>query len=80
MKSIVVKDNFAFIYFNKSFFDVNSIKETITEYNDFIKTTVTELGKYYIVKCELISKEHTLDKIAREFSNYVLALENKNGL
>lgn len=78
MKRIIVKDDFAFLYLNRSFYIRRNIEETIRVYGDFVISKTTEIGdKYFIVKLKLKTSNYSLDKISREFLNYTLSLEHK---
>ena len=74
MKKIVLKDSFAFVYLNQSFYSQKSVLEAIETYKEFFKASTTSLGKYIVVKIENLS-DHPLETIANEFSNYIISNE-----
>lgn len=77
MKKIVIKDNFAFVYLNSSFYTKKAIMSALEIYKDFFKGYLSELGKYNVVKIEKLNNDFTLEALANEFLNYVLSEENK---
>lgn len=78
MKRIVFKDDFAFIYLNKKFYTRNNILNTIEIYKEFFQASITELGNYTTIKIEQINSDHTIETLAKEFSNYLIAREYEN--
>lgn len=79
MKKIVIKDNFAFVYLNSSFYTKDAINSALEVYKDFFKAQISELGKYSVVKIEKLNDDFTLEALAYEFLNYVLSEENNKG-
>lgn len=78
MKHIVVKGDFAFLYFNKHFYTKEKVKLSVKEYKDFVKSSFSEVGNYFVVKVNLISQDYPLNYICDEIFNHVLASENGN--
>ena len=81
MKKIVFKDKFAFIYLNKSFYQKNNILNTLEIYKDVVKCSMTQLGDYVTIKIERIKENYSLNILAKEFVNYLIAKQyEKNEL
>ena len=79
MKKIVIKDNFAFVYLNSSFYSKSSILSALEVYKDFFKGNLAEnVGKYNVVKIEKLNEDFSLEELANEFLNYVLSNEHQN--
>jgi len=75
MKKIVINKDFAFIYLNPNFYNKESILTTINQYKDFINSSISQLGKYYVVKIERKTNDYSLETLANEISNYILSIE-----
>ena len=75
MKKIVLKDDFAFIYLNKLFYTKELILDTIGEYKDFFKASITEVGKYIVLKIEKVNDDYPLEVLAKEYLNLLLSKE-----
>ncbi len=81
MKKIVFKDNFAFIYLNKKFYKKYNIINTLEIYNEFFKSSISEIGNYITIKIEKINNDYSLNILAKEFANYLISKEyEKNEL
>jgi len=78
MNKIIIKDNFAFLYLNKSFYDKKSIIDTIEIYTEFFKAKTEETEKYFIIKIEKINNEFSIENLVNEFLNYLLSVQNSN--
>jgi hypothetical protein len=77
MKTLVIKDNFAFIYLNKEIYSNTSVLTSISAYKDFLMASKTELGKYLTLKLETLTQEYSLEELTHEFLNYLLSVEKK---
>lgn len=75
MKKIVIKDSFAFIYLNKEFYNPVSIKISLNQYSEFVNSSISELGKYYVIKLDLMDYSFTFKEIANEITNYIMSEE-----
>ncbi len=75
MKKIVLKDNFAYVYLNMNFYSKDKILQTLNVYKEFFKSSITELGKYFVVKIEKLDENFSLEQLSKEFANYLLAQE-----
>ncbi len=73
MNKIVVKDNFAFAYLLKTFYEKDAILNSFIAYKDFLDCSYSEIGKYYIIKIKKKDKEYPLETLSHEFINYVLS-------
>ena len=73
MKTIVIKEDFAFVYFTVSFYNVDDIVDTLKIYSEFLNGSVVRIGKYFVAKLERVDDEVSLEVLSREFSNYVLS-------
>ncbi len=77
MKKIIIKNNFAFLYLNKKFYDLKIINNTLKIYKDFFKSKIIETKMYNIVKIKKINNEFDLKTLSNEFLNYLLSQNNK---
>lgn len=75
MGKLVLKDGFAFVYLNKNFYSKESILNTLKVYQEFFNAKLTEIGKYFTIKIEKINDDYSIETLAREFSNYLIAQE-----
>ena len=75
MKKIVFKDDFAFVYLSKNFYDVNVIKKTIEVYSEFVSFSFGEVGKYFVLKAIQVDLSYSLDVLVNEFLNYLVSEE-----
>lgn len=74
MKKIVFKEDFALLYLNKEFYKKKHITDSIKTYKDFLKGKISEMGNYFVIKVEPISKTE-LETASYELLNYILATE-----
>ena len=78
MKKIVYQNNLAFIYYNKQFYNQQTITTATKQYTNFINYTITQLGKYHILKLTLKpNHNHSLKTLTHEISNYILAQQHQ---
>ena len=75
MKKIVLKDDFAFVYLNKLFYTKELILDTINDYKDFFNASISEVGKYVVLKIEKKNDDYSLDVLAKEYLNLLLSKE-----
>lgn len=75
MIKTVIKDNFAFLYLNKEFYDKEPILISLKEFNEIIKSEVSQVGKYYIIKISLINNKFKIEQIINEITNYIMGEE-----
>ncbi len=75
MKKIVLKDDFAFVYLNKLFYTKEFILDTIKDYKDFFKASITDVGKYVVLKIEKINDDYSLEVLVKEYLNLLLSKE-----
>lgn len=77
MKTLVVKDTFAFLYLHEDIYSLTSILTSIHTYSEFFKVSKNKIGKYSTLKIESLSKEYSLQELVHEFMNYLLSVEKK---
>ena len=77
MKKIVIKDNFALIYFPQSFYSKKIIIDTLETYKEILKGQVGEIGKYFVTKIEPITNDYSIKLLCKEYSNYILSQEKE---
>lgn len=75
MEKLVFKEGFAFMYLLKEVYSKDSIISAAKDYSDFVDVSVTEVGKYNIVKLEKLTDDYEIEILAREFMNYVISEE-----
>jgi alpha-acetolactate decarboxylase len=68
----------AIIYLNSKIYSKKSILITIQEFKHLINSKVLKINNFYVIEIENKSKEIKIDKIIKEFSNYLLYLEFQN--
>lgn len=73
MKKLVLKEDFAFIYLNKSFYTKELIIKTLSIYKEFFNSSINELGKYIVLKLELVDTSFKIEELSREYLNYLLS-------
>jgi len=72
MKKIIYQNDFAYIYLTKTFYTKQKIQNTITQYQEFITTTLKETGKYHILKTTPKTNNYSIKTLTQEFLNYLL--------
>lgn len=75
MKEMIVKEDFAFIYLNNQIYSQKSINTSLHEYNDFVKSSITTLGNYHVLKIESKTQEYSVETLSNELLNHILNTE-----
>lgn len=75
MKEMIVKEGFAFIYLNNQIYSQKSIHTSLHEYNDFVRSSITTLGNYHVLKIESKTQEYSVETLSNELLNHILNTE-----
>ena len=75
MKTLVLQNDFAYLYLNRAFYRKELIMDTFETYKEFLKANIKEMGKYFVVKLNLVDNNFTIEVLSREFLNYLIAKE-----
>lgn len=79
MKKIVVQDSYAFIYLNKQVYSKEALKQTITDFKEFITPSYKEFGNYITLKLEANTTDYSLETLSNEFMNYLCGVQFQMG-
>jgi hypothetical protein len=77
MNKIIYKDNFAFLYLTKNFYDKQAIFNSLEDYSDFLEYLYMDEENYHIIKISSKDEDYTLNNLVDEFLNYVVSEEYK---
>lgn len=75
MKNIILQEKFAYLYFPKRFYSLEALENSLQTYNEFIESQTSSIGNYHVIKISLKDEDFTLEEVAKELSNYIIATE-----
>lgn len=72
MNKIVIKEGFGFVYLNRNFYDKSVVLNTLVVYEEFFRSSLSEIGNYFVVRVDRIDESYSVEELLREFSNYLI--------
>ncbi len=78
MRGVVYKENFAFIYLVKNFYNKDAIFSSLQDYSQFLDYLYMDESDYHIVKVCSKDEDYSLKNLVDEFLNYIISEEYKS--